>query len=108
LRNIFLVLPQSVQLFTVNPSSSDKLRKEIKYHDCRKLVSNVTIFNHLPQEYLEDILSYLKQEIFLMSDIIIEAGTEGDSMYFLASGTVAVSSPSGKEVAGVVRVWISC
>jgi hyperpolarization activated cyclic nucleotide-gated potassium channel 2 len=84
------------------------LRKEIKYHDCRKLVSNVTIFNHLPQEYLEDILSYLKQEIFLMSDIIIEAGTEGDSMYFLASGTVAVSSPSGKEVAGVVRVWISC
>ncbi|XP_068914271.1 potassium/sodium hyperpolarization-activated cyclic nucleotide-gated channel 1-like isoform X3 [Tenebrio molitor] len=87
---------------TIEKYISDKLRKEIKYHDCRKLVSNVTIFNDLPQEYLEDILSYLKQEIFLMSDIIIEAGTEGDCMYFLASGTVAVSSPSGKEICHLV------
>jgi signal-transduction protein with cAMP-binding, CBS, and nucleotidyltransferase domain len=78
--------------------SVEKLRKEIKYHDCRRLVNSVNIFEHLPQEILEDILSYLKQEIYLASDVIIKAGTVGDGMYFLSSGTVAVSSPSGKEV----------
>jgi CRP-like cAMP-binding protein len=81
-----------------NLLSVEKLRKEIKYHDCRRLVNSVNIFEHLPQEILEDILSYLKQEIYLASDVIIKAGTVGDGMYFLSSGTVAVSSPSGKEV----------
>ncbi|CAH1376702.1 unnamed protein product [Tenebrio molitor] len=81
---------------------SEKLRKEIKYHDCRRLVNSVNIFEHLPQEILEDILSYLKQEIYLASDVIIKAGTVGDGMYFLSSGTVAVSSPSGKEICHLV------
>lgn len=32
------------------------------------------------------------------NDIIIKSGTSGDCMYFLASGTVWISTPSGKEV----------
>ncbi|CAH1376699.1 hypothetical protein MTP99_018105 [Tenebrio molitor] len=81
---------------------SDKLRKEIKYHACRKMVHSVKIFETLPQEILEDILTYLKQEIYMRRDVVAQAGAPGDCMYFLASGTVAVSSPSGKEICHLV------
>lgn len=78
---------------------SDKLKKEINYHACRRLVNNVQIFKDLPQLVVENILASLKTEIYLSNDLIIKAGVEGDCMYFLASGTVVVLSPSGKEVA---------
>ncbi|KAJ3624490.1 hypothetical protein MTP99_018106 [Tenebrio molitor] len=77
---------------------SDKLKKEINYHACRRLVNNVQIFKDLPQLVVENILASLKTEIYLSNDLIIKAGVEGDCMYFLASGTVVVLSPSGKEI----------
>lgn len=36
--------------------------------------------------------------IYLKEDIIYKAGTEGDCMYFIASGTVTLITFSGKEV----------
>lgn len=36
--------------------------------------------------------------IYLKGDIIYKAGTEGDCMYFIASGTVTLITFSGKEV----------
>ncbi|XP_064213440.1 potassium/sodium hyperpolarization-activated cyclic nucleotide-gated channel 1 [Tribolium castaneum] len=77
---------------------SEKLKKEINYHTCRRLVNNVQIFQSLTRELVEEILHHLKPEIYLPNDIIVKAGSEGDCMYFLASGTVAVVSPSGKEI----------
>lgn len=40
----------------------------------------------------------LKFELFLPNEVIIKAGTQGDCMFFLSSGTVAVLTPTGKEV----------
>ncbi|XP_044272547.1 potassium/sodium hyperpolarization-activated cyclic nucleotide-gated channel 1-like [Tribolium madens] len=77
---------------------SEKLKKEINYHTCRRLVNNVQIFQSLTRELVEEILHHLKPEIYLPNDIIVKAGSEGDCMYFLASGTVSVVSPSGKEI----------
>lgn len=61
-------------------------------------MNNVQIFQSLSRELVEEILHYLRPEIFLPNDLIVKAGADGDCMYFLASGTVAVISPSGKEV----------
>ncbi|XP_044267528.1 potassium/sodium hyperpolarization-activated cyclic nucleotide-gated channel 1-like [Tribolium madens] len=77
---------------------SDKLRGEINLNVCSKLVQNVELLTHLPQQTLEQVVANLKAEIYLSNDIIIKAGSVGDCMYFLASGTVGVWTPSGKEV----------
>lgn len=74
------------------------MRQEIRMHTCRKLVENVTFFNNLPLSLLARIVSLLKSEIFLTNDVIVRANTPGDSMYFIASGTVAIYTATGKEV----------
>ncbi|KAK9883762.1 hypothetical protein WA026_001949 [Henosepilachna vigintioctopunctata] len=76
---------------------SENLRKEVNINVCKQLVHMVNIFSELPPTILANVLSYLKAEVYLPNDIIIKAGTIGDSMYFLASGTVAVYTPSGRR-----------
>lgn len=77
---------------------SGQLRQEIILHSCRQLVENVAFFKNLPINLLVRIVSCLRCEIYLINDVIIRANTPGDCMYFIASGTVAVYSTSGKEI----------
>lgn len=74
------------------------MRQEISMHACRKLVENVTIFKNLPLSLLARIVALLKSEIFLTNDVIVRANQPGDCMYFIASGTVAIYTNTGKEV----------
>jgi len=74
------------------------MRQEIGMHVCRKLVENVTFFSNLPLSLLTRIVALLKSEIFLPNDVIVRANQPGDCMYFIASGTVAIYTGSGKEV----------
>ncbi|KAI4467253.1 i[[h]] channel isoform e [Holotrichia oblita] len=80
------------------PILSDRLQSEIKLHCYTALVESVSILQDLPENLVNLIVSHLKSEIYLPNDIIIKAGTDGDCMYFIASGTVAVSTPTGREV----------
>ncbi|XP_051169167.1 potassium/sodium hyperpolarization-activated cyclic nucleotide-gated channel 1-like [Leptopilina boulardi] len=77
---------------------SSQMRQEIRMHSCRKLVENVPFFNNIPLTLLARIVALLKSEIFLTNDVIVRANTPGDCMYFIATGTVAVYTASGKEV----------
>ncbi|KAJ3644509.1 hypothetical protein Zmor_022234 [Zophobas morio] len=77
---------------------SESLQTEIRYHQLRTLVKNITFFDGVPLEVLERVFIHLKKEIYLPQDVIIRAGAKGDSMFFISSGTVAVFSPTGKEV----------
>ncbi|KAL3288350.1 hypothetical protein HHI36_002798 [Cryptolaemus montrouzieri] len=77
---------------------SGQLRQEIIMHSCRQLVENVAFFKNLPINLLVRIVSCLRGEMYLMNDVIVRANTPGDCMYFIASGTVAIYSTSGKEV----------
>ncbi|XP_076231414.1 potassium/sodium hyperpolarization-activated cyclic nucleotide-gated channel 1 [Calliopsis andreniformis] len=77
---------------------SAQIRHEIRMHSCRKLVENVTFFNNLPIALLGRIVALLKSEIFLTNDVILRANHTGDCMYFIATGTVAIYTSSGKEV----------
>lgn len=76
----------------------ETLRKEISLFSCRKLVENVSIMSELPQDIVTEVISNLKSEVFLPNDIIVKAGTPGDCMYFLETGTVSVLTKNGKEV----------
>lgn len=77
---------------------STQMRQEIGMHACRKLVENVTFFNNLPFLLLTRIVALLKSEIFLTNDVIVRVNQSGDCMYFIATGTVAIYTSSGKEV----------
>ncbi|EFN82193.1 potassium/sodium hyperpolarization-activated cyclic nucleotide-gated channel 2 [Harpegnathos saltator] len=77
---------------------STQMRQEIGMHACRNLVENVTFFNNLPFLLLARIVGLLKSEIFLTNDVIMRVNQPGDCMYFIAAGTVAIYTSSGKEV----------
>ncbi|XP_046412003.1 potassium/sodium hyperpolarization-activated cyclic nucleotide-gated channel 2-like [Neodiprion fabricii] len=82
----------------ISSTLSENLRREIALHSSRRYVQNVVIFRDLPSDVLESIVVNLKMELYLPNDVIIKAGTQGDCMFFLASGTVAVLTPTGKEI----------
>ena len=48
--------------------------------------------------YVYTFAAVLKPVIYLEDDVIFECEAEGDCMYFIVNGTVAVISFSGKEV----------
>lgn len=73
-------------------------------HSCRKLVENVAFFKNLPLALIVRIVSSLRSEVFLANDVIVKANTPGNSMFFIATGTVAVYTHSGREVERV-RSW---
>ncbi|XP_012522161.2 potassium/sodium hyperpolarization-activated cyclic nucleotide-gated channel 1 [Monomorium pharaonis] len=77
---------------------TEPLREEIALQSCRRLIENVAIFKNLPKNVLQLIVKNLKFELYLPNDVIIKAGTQGDCMFFLSSGTVAVLTPTGKEM----------
>lgn len=86
-------------LYTFNYSTlSERLQTEINLHCYTALVENVSILQDLPENIVSEIVAHLKSEIYLPNDVIIKAGTLGDCMYFISSGTVAVSTPTGSEV----------
>ncbi|EAA15123.4 AGAP008976-PA, partial [Anopheles gambiae str. PEST] len=74
------------------------LRSSIRMETCRHLVASVDLFKNLPYFILTDIVNCLQLEVYLRDDVIIAAGSYGDSMYFLAAGTVAVYAMNGKEL----------
>lgn len=70
-------------------------------HACQNLVEKVDFFRDLPSGLLVRIVKGMKSEIYLTNDVIVKAGIIGDSMYFIASGTIAVYTSSGKEVSAL-------
>ncbi|XP_076762250.1 potassium/sodium hyperpolarization-activated cyclic nucleotide-gated channel 4 [Xylocopa sonorina] len=77
---------------------SEQLRQEIALQSSHRLVENVAIFKTLPKSVLRSIMRYLRFELYLPNDIIVKAGGHGDCMFFLSAGTVAVLTPTGKEI----------
>lgn len=77
---------------------SPYLREELLLHNYSRLIDNVDYFRHLPQSIVARILRSLKIQVYLTNDVIVQSGTPGDALYFIASGTVAIYTNSGKEV----------
>lgn len=81
----------------IKQSTPACLQKEIMMHKCSHLVARVPLFKDLPPLLLEKIISCLQFEIYFPDDVIIEANAVGDSMYFIAYGTAAIISITGRK-----------
>ena len=51
--------------------------------NCRSLVSAVPFFANADPEFVSEVVTKLKFEVFQPKDIIIKAGTLGSKMYFI-------------------------
>lgn len=80
---------------------SMQLKEEISLYTCKRIVEKAEYFQDLPEELLLKVVNCLKPIFFLPNDVIVQAGGEGDSMYFVSFGTVAVYGVSGVEVSNL-------
>lgn len=60
--------------------------------------SNIALFSKLSDDEIQMIGEHFVTEVYSPNDVIIYSGAKGDSLFLLASGTVAVYTHSGKEV----------
>ncbi|KAF7276521.1 hypothetical protein GWI33_010164 [Rhynchophorus ferrugineus] len=83
----------------INRLLSTSLKLKITENTLRVLrETNVTIFGKLTDEAIQPILQNFILEVYCPNDVVVSCGTRGRFLYFLASGTVAVYTYSGKEV----------
>ncbi|KAJ8967627.1 hypothetical protein NQ314_002746 [Rhamnusium bicolor] len=82
----------------IGNSLSSTLRNEINLHVCKSLIASISLFSKLSSDEVSKVVEYLRPEIFLPRDTIIQHGENGEAMYFVSSGTVAVYTRSGKEI----------
>lgn len=56
----------------------------------KQLIRNTPLFQSSDEAFVTAVLTRLNVEVFLQNEIIIESGTKGDRMYFIARGKVAI------------------
>lgn len=77
----------------------NNLKQEIVMHNTADLVESCSFFQNLPSSLKIKIVSVLYVETFLENVQIYEVGSKlSDFMYFIASGSAAFYSPTGKEL----------
>lgn len=81
----------------INDTLSTHLKREILMHCCHSLLTSVEIFRDLPKSIIQEIIDVMKPELFLTNDVIVAAGSEGNSMYLIQYGTAIVITSNGKE-----------
>ena len=72
--------------------------QELILHNYLRLINSVELFKHLPDTVIVQLTNSLHSEIYMTGDEIVKAGTRGEALYFISSGTVAVYTTVGKEV----------
>ncbi|CAK9817384.1 Tyrosine--tRNA ligase, cytoplasmic [Anthophora quadrimaculata] len=82
----------------ISSTLSNHLNQEIMVHSSRGLLDTATILHYLPRNIIGNLMGVLKPVIYLNEDIIYKSETEGDCMFFIVSGTVALITFSGKEL----------
>lgn len=66
------------------------LYKDIINYNCRSLVSSVPFFANADQNFVSDVVTKLRFEVFQPGDLIIREGTIGNKMYFIQEGVVDI------------------
>lgn len=63
---------------------------------CRSLVASVPFFANADSNFVSDVVTKLKYEVFQPGDIIIKEGTIGTKMYFIQEGVVDIVMANGE------------
>ncbi|KAJ8960196.1 hypothetical protein NQ318_003920 [Aromia moschata] len=83
---------------------SEKLREDVINYNCRSLVASVPFFANADSNFVSDVVTKLKYEVFqpgrnfmsFVGDIIIKEGTIGSKMYFIQEGIVDIVMANGE------------
>ncbi|CAH2013153.1 unnamed protein product [Acanthoscelides obtectus] len=75
---------------------SEKLREDVINYNCRSLVASVPFFANADSNFVSDVVTKLKYEVFQPGDIIIKEGTIGSKMYFIQEGIVDIVMANGE------------
>lgn len=97
----------------------EPLRREIIINTGQLFAERIELFRNIPKSLVSEIASSCKKEQFLPQDVvhtiyhfkrfpvaefiteifqIVKAGSFGDCMFFLGSGTICVTTTNGKEL----------
>ncbi|XP_018567048.1 uncharacterized protein LOC108907737 [Anoplophora glabripennis] len=82
----------------IRSTLSDNLRAELFLFSARKIIQKVELFKQLPHSAIASIMEVMKSETFSPNDIIVTIGSEISEVYFISSGTVAVTNSAGYEL----------
>lgn len=83
-------------------SLSDPLRERVMWHNCRRVLRNVPFFARAEPDFLRDLTARMKMEFFVPNEVVAAAGTMGDRLYLLQSGSAHVVDDMGITVATVM------
>jgi CPA1 family monovalent cation:H+ antiporter len=61
----------------------------------RQLIARVPIFANLSEDGMERIVRRLRPRLTLPDEIVVRKGDRGESMFFIASGAVRITIPTG-------------
>ncbi|XP_033608391.1 potassium/sodium hyperpolarization-activated cyclic nucleotide-gated channel 2 isoform X4 [Cryptotermes secundus] len=75
---------------------SEKLREDVINYNCRSLVASVPFFANADTNFVSDVVTKLRYEVFQPGDIIIKEGTIGTKMYFIQEGIVDIVMANGE------------
>lgn len=78
---------------------SNYIREELLLWQARKLIQNVQLFKLFPKSVTGSIIGCCQFAIYMEGDTVVKAGDEMNTIFFIASGAVAVSSEDNTEVA---------
>ncbi|XP_053692207.1 potassium/sodium hyperpolarization-activated cyclic nucleotide-gated channel 2-like [Sabethes cyaneus] len=78
---------------------SETLKNRISENSARRFYEQVPVFKGIPSNILLALVQGMEKEIYLPNDILLKAGTKGSKMYFIYTGSVAIYTQSGKEIA---------
>lgn len=68
-------------------------------HLCEHLLNDVSFFRMLPVELFHAVVDLMREEIFLKNDVISKKDCQGQKLYIIGTGTVAIYSHEGEEIA---------
>nr|ALT57286.1 HCN channel protein [Doryteuthis pealeii] len=81
---------------TILGELNECLRQEVINHNCRSLVASVPFFTNADPQFVSEVVSRLKYEVFQPGDYIIREGTIGTKMYFIQEGIVDIITKEGE------------
>lgn len=70
--------------------------QDVINYNCRALVASVPFFANADTNFVNDVVTKLKYEVFQPGDVIIKEGTLGTKMYFIQEGIVDIVMNNGE------------
>ena len=74
------------------------LREEISLFLHKHMVERVPIFNGCAEAFICDIVVHLRPQVNMPNETLIEAGSDGDSMFFVSCGAIEIFTPGGDSI----------